>query len=104
MSISSDVVKPEDVRVGDTIRILKRDGDVEYTETLRVASSDRGPSWTDFVTPLGYDVTVFDSHNAVIYLVSRPETSPEVEAIVKALGVTYDVASTYHAAGVRIHD
>jgi hypothetical protein len=93
------VLRPDEVRTGDTVRILTRHGDVEETATMVVDSRD--PTTMRFISPVGQVVDYYGT--SVIYLVNRPETSPEVEAIVTALGVTYDVASDYHSKGVRIH-
>jgi hypothetical protein len=100
-----DVIACKDVRIGDTVRMLERSQDVEITYTLRVAEirqSDLAPANWFMYSPDNEEVYV-NTKLSVVYLVNRPETSPEVEAIVKALGVSYDVASDYHSKGVRVH-
>jgi hypothetical protein len=92
------VIQPDDIQVGDTIRVTYTSQGLDSAFTLTVSEYDD----IEQVVKTLQGGAFFLYSGYTIYLVNRPTVDPEVQAIMDALSVDVDTASDMHSKGVRI--
>jgi hypothetical protein len=91
------VIQPDDIQVGDTIRVTYTSQGLDSAFTLTVSEYDDIEQVVK--TLQGGAFYLYSGYT--IHLVNRPTVDPEVQAIMDALSVDVNTASDYHSRGIR---